>query len=70
MTVNAPTTNACPNHMPWMVYNQVKTCVYCIRPPSVRLEGESSTNQKLTFIRFCDIVKDILGKELKCVDKT
>ena len=44
MTVNAPTTNACPNHMPWMVYNQVKTCVYCIRPPSVRLEGESSTN--------------------------
>ena len=38
VTVNAPTVNNCPDHMPWMVFNELKTCVYCIRPSSSRLE--------------------------------
>ncbi len=32
------TENSCPNTSPWMVYNAIKDCVYCIRPPTERLE--------------------------------
>ncbi len=34
--INAPKIRYCPNTAPWMTYNTVQTCVYCIRPPDVK----------------------------------
>ena len=36
--VNLPTVNSCPETASWMVYNEQRTCVYCIRPPVERVE--------------------------------
>ena len=31
--INEPRSSNCPTTSPWMAYNQVKTCVYCVRTP-------------------------------------
>ncbi len=36
--INLPKENTCPNTAPWMLYNQEKTCVYCVRTPPDRLD--------------------------------
>ena len=35
--INSPTSSCCPPSAPWMLYNEEKTCVYCVRPPAQRI---------------------------------
>ncbi len=36
--INNPLTNKCPDTAPWMVYNELKSCVYCMRITPDRIE--------------------------------
>lgn len=38
VSIGQPMSSSCPVEAPWMVYNELKTCVYCMRPPPERLE--------------------------------
>ncbi len=38
--INGPEDSVCPDKTPWMMYNTVKTCVYCIRQPANRIGVE------------------------------